>query len=436
MAINIPDNIQEVSNQVRADVQSQLPEVNPYLDSTLLVAMINGFVGRAYDNYDQLRIIIPNLFPDTADDDFALMWGAIFGITPNPATPSLGPVSFTGIAGSQVPINSILNDKQGNQYNLTENVDIVQQSINVISLSAVGNTVTAITSDNHNLASGNIVTISGAVPSAYNVTTPVTVTGLNSFIYTLTTSPTTPATGTILATYTNGTGDVQSLDTGADTNLAGGSQLSFSTPVAGVDNTAVVEFEGLSGGTDTESLNDFRARYLERIRNPNTPFNVATIIATAKEVPGVTRVFVAETTPSLGQVTVRFTRDNDPSIIPTPTEVQTVKNQILTIKPANMQDQDVIVEAPIPRVVNFIFQSLTPDTSTMRDAVNNSLDEFFKESTTLGVDVQQLAYNSAIFNTIDPQTGDKVTAFFLNDPTGDISINSNEIAVLGSITYL
>ena len=69
MAINIPDNIQEVSNQVRADVQSQLPEVNPYLDSTLLVAMINGFVGRAYDNYDQLRIIIPNLFPDTADDD-------------------------------------------------------------------------------------------------------------------------------------------------------------------------------------------------------------------------------------------------------------------------------------------------------------------------------------------------------------------------------
>ena len=43
-----------------------------------------------------------------------------------------------------------------------------------------------------------------------------------------------------------------------------------------------------------------------------------------------------------GQVRIGFTRDNDTSIIPSSTEVNTVKDKILEIKPAHMNDNLLI----------------------------------------------------------------------------------------------
>jgi len=63
------------------------------------------------------------------------------------------------------------------------------------------------------------------------------------------------------------------------------------------------------------------------------------------------------------------------------------------------------------------------------------LQQFFKESTTVGADVDQDAYRSAIYNTIDTDTGSRVSTFSLSTPTADVTIASGEIGTLGSIIY-
>lgn len=68
----------------------------------------------------------------------------------------------------------------------------------VTSITRSGSTATVTTSTNHLLATGNTVVIADATQTDYNGEYTVTVTGANTFTYTVANSPTTPATGTIL----------------------------------------------------------------------------------------------------------------------------------------------------------------------------------------------------------------------------------------------
>ena len=53
----------------------------------------------------------------------------------------------------------------------------------------------------------------------------------------------------------------------------------------------------------------------------------------------------------------------------------------------------------------------------------------------MGVNVDEDAYRSAIFNTVDIATGDVVKTFTLSAPSGDISIATGEIGIFGSVVY-
>ncbi len=64
-----------------------------------------------------------------------------------------------------------------------------------------------------------------------------------------------------------------------------------------------------------------------------------------------------------------------------------------------------------------------------------SLNQFFDEGTEVGVNVDEDAYRSAIFNTVDTVTGDVVSTFTLSTPSGDVTIATGEIGVLGSVVY-
>lgn len=73
-----------------------------------------------------------------------------------------------------------------------------------ITITRSSTTATATTSVAHNLTTGDYVTVAGASQSQYNGTVQITVVNNTSFTYTVSGSPTTPATGTITAqkTYT------------------------------------------------------------------------------------------------------------------------------------------------------------------------------------------------------------------------------------------
>lgn len=435
MSLNIPDSAQEVEARSKADVQRELDQSNPFLKNSWLGAIVTAAANRIYDFYLQLNAAIRENFPDTATGDFLTRWAAIWGKQQQAATKSNGNVVATGVAGSIVRVSTTLTVSGVGEF-ITTNVEtITAQVLDINDLTRAGTTVTAITATDHGLADGVNVTVTGAANADYNVTADIIVTAANAFQYEIIGSPPDEPGTSATVSFTTANIPVESQDFGADVNLDAGTQLRLQSPLVGVDDTMTVDFGAVGGGTDEESEESLRGRLLDRIQNPVAHFNVAAITEKAKEVPGVTRVFVQEVTPVVGQVTIYFMRDNDDDPIPTGSEVTAVKDSILTIKPANTTDSDVIVLAPTGVSVNFTFSALTPDTTSMREAITANLRQFFEERTSVGVDIDEDAYRSAIFNTVDTITGDVVETFTLSAPVGDVAIASNEIGVLGTVAY-
>ena len=425
-----------ITDRVRTDVQRSLPESNPFLRNSFIGALIIGFAGRIYEFYLQLQIMLDEIFPDTASGTYLERWGTWKGITRNVATGASGNVTATGTPGSSIPSGSVLTSADGVEYQTTAAATIAANVLTLVSLTRTGSVATATSSSDHGFATGDTVVIAGAVETEYNGSVVITVTSTTTFTYTVSGAPSTPATGTITASLDSATVPVESVDVGADTNQGSGSTLSFSSPIAGVDSTAYVQFGEIAGGTDLETDDDLRARIIERYSNPVSFFNVNNIEKKAEEVSGVTRVWVEEITPAVGQVTVYFVRDNDASIIPSAAEVTEVNNKLLEIKPAHMDPADLIVSAPTAVPVNFTFSSITPNTTTMQAAIINSLTAFFQDDTVVGADITEAAFDSAVYQTVDLTTGQRLTDFTITIPASTVTIATGEIGTLGSVTFL
>lgn len=294
MPINFPANRREVSDRIKTDVQTQLPESNPFLRNSFLDSMIKGFAGRTFDLFENLKILIREIFPDTATGEFLNRWGELKGVTRNPATKAKGFINATGVAGSTIPASTLFQSTDANQYISQDSVTINDATISISSAVFSAGLVTIVTVTDHNFATGISVVISGAVETEFNGTFTITVTALDTFTYPITGTPSSPATGTILADATLANVEVQSDDFGKDQNLLSGASLTLGTPLVGVDGIALVQFSEVSGGTDTEDDINLRERTLDVYQQPPTPFNVDRIRQKAREVAGVTRVFITE----------------------------------------------------------------------------------------------------------------------------------------------
>jgi uncharacterized phage protein gp47/JayE len=439
MPLNIPDNSEEVIQRAKTDVRRAWVGSNPFLKNSAIAAIIIGFANRVYDFYLQLKEAIKQSFPDTATDQFLERWAAIYGINRLAATKSIGNVIATGTLGSTVPLGSVYAATDGILYTTTDAINITNTALNILSLSRVGETAFAVTAEDHNLASNVVVTILGAVETEYNGAKVIKVTSANEFTYAIGASVITPATGTITVEYNTGiipieSSDFQDSENDINVNLILDTPISLQSPLAGIDDIANVDFFGITGGVDQESNANLRLRLLNRLHNPISNFNVAAIEEQAKLINGVTRVFVQSITPDVGQVTTYFMRDNDEDPIPTPTEVQTVKDSILLIMPAQTIVDDVIVNAPIAEITNYDFSELTPNTVSMQAAIDASLEQFYKEDTIVGVDITSEKYIAAIQDSVD-SGGSSVQTFTLSSPVGDIPIANNEIGIFGETSF-
>ncbi len=438
MAINFP-TLTEVINKARTGIKNALPESNPFLKNSFLDAISRCFGGRVYDVYYNLdKNIIPELFLTTAQDSDSIEDLVVpFSLTLIAGTTSVGILIGTGVLGNTVSSGVTFQDSAGNLFTSTSNATIISSSISVTSLTQVAGVATAVAAD-HGFFSGLSVTISGANETEYNGTFTVIVVDKDTFTFSVDIGASSPATGTILATATIVAVPVESNEIGSDQNLLGGADLTITTSISGIDDTFYVEFPSLTGGSDLESYESLRQRGLDRYRNPSGHFTPGDIEAAVKEDQANTRVFVEDITPDVGQVTVYFVRDNDgtgTSILPDAAEIAEARDRIEAIAPAVLDTtNDLFVAAPTPVIVNFTFSSITPNTPEMQTAIQQSLTVFFEDVVTVGENVTELEYNSAIINTVDAG-GIKLQAFTLTNPSGDVTISSGEIGILGSVTF-
>jgi uncharacterized phage protein gp47/JayE len=514
MALNLPSNRKEVYNRITSDFTAQIPDSGASLPTSYLSSLIKSLAYRIYDNYQKITLMINEFFIQTASEAYIAKWGDVYGVTRNPAVGSTGNIVLTGTDSTLIPSGTTFQSSSGISYSTSANTTITESTVNIASMSRTGTTVTVNFTAEHNLASGIIIdSITGATPTDFNATSvKITVTSANQFQFTQA-GTAGSASGTLVAQWTTTNVELTSTTQGADTNITAGGLLTLSSPISGADNSVYVDFNEISGGSDQESAASYRARVLFRIQFPFSFFNKNFLISQAKEVSGVTRVWIfspsttsaaisisaitrdgqiatatstahglvdgsyvsvvgavgseynivekrvividadnfayvvsgSPSTPATGtisasysyveegQVRIGFTRDNDDSIIPSSTEVDTVKDKILEAKPAHMSEDDIIVFSPTAVPVTVTFSSLSPNTTAMQTALNSSLTDFFKISNNIGDNITLASLNGLISRTID--SAGNVPIYTLSAPSGDTTIGLNELATFETPTY-
>ncbi|MEE9159941.1 MAG: baseplate J/gp47 family protein [Gammaproteobacteria bacterium] len=434
MTITYP-TLQQITDRNRADVRAALPEVDPTIRTTFIGAFVDSASAREFELYQVIMQLQAQVFPQTATGEFLERWADYDGLARLSAVGADGDITVSGTVTTSVPPATEFRTA-GDVVLITQGSGVLKNiATSIASLTSVGTVATAVTSSDHNLASGVIATISGASEAEYNGSFSVTV--LDNITFTFEVSGSPPAdTGSPVVDFDGAVLSVETEGVGQSQNIGSGASATVTTPISGLDDSGFVRPEGIVGGTDTETDEELRSRTLEKRALFEALFNSGILVVEAKKVPGVTRVFVREITPQVGTVTVYFMRDNDSNPIPAAENVQDVKDQLDAIRPAHTDTADLIVLAPTPVLVNVSLSNIFPDTQTMRAAIPIVLAEFFSELVDFEQDITTIRLSSALLSSQDTETGDFLSAFSLDVPASDVAVSSGEIGVLGTVTII
>lgn len=218
--------------------------------------------------------------------------------------------------------------------------------------------------------------------------------------------------------------EVMAVEAGADGTLDAGVVLVFESPIEGAEAEAAVT-ESLHPGADQERTESLRERLIARLRMPPHGGAHADYAAWTREVPGVSRVWVAPRELGAGTVTVRFVRDDDPEIIPDAEAVAEVKAYLEERRPVTAH---VVVLAPVPVPLDLTVH-LDPDTANTRLAAAAELEDMLRRHAAPGGTVTV----AQIRRALDQAEG--VVNYALVEPTTDKPHGIGELPVLGTITW-
>jgi uncharacterized phage protein gp47/JayE len=220
---------------------------------------------------------------------------------------------------------------------------------------------------------------------------------------------------------------VRAIDAGAGGNLEEGATLSLALTINGVDSNATVL--EVTGGTDSETDDQMRARILHRIQNPPMGGAQADYVTWALAVPGVTRAWAASEQ-GIGTMTVRFLMDDlraDDDGWPTSADVQAVSTYIDKMRPVTVKDCYVV--APIKQFIDIEIANLMPGTAVVAGAIEGSVRAMLHEMAAPG----QTIYASWVSYAVMSAPG--VQSFHLVTTADYVMPTVGHMAVLGTILY-
>lgn len=427
--LNIPSSIAAIYTKLSNDVKSLINKSNPFKNKSLTKAMLAAFAGRAWDVYKQIEAFVDECFDDTRDVTLEREC-ADYGIIKKTAEVAKGNISITGTAGETVPkdkkyyINSLA-------YIVDANTNITAKSL-AVTIAYDDGIVTVTFLVAHNLGTSQKIIMSGCSnPNLNGSDLEVRVTGALTLEYDADIAGTGTDSGT--CAYNNAVCAVTSEGFGEDYNRNAGEILTVETTIDNIDDDAVVVYEGITGGLDEEEKETLRGRLQQRKKNPAAYFNEAEVETLFLNFSWVKRVFIKRCTPLKGEATIYLVKEDNG--IPSAGEIQDAKDYFEEYLPID-KDYDLIhVEAPVALSEPFVFTALSPDTSTMRTAIEANLEALFVEQSEVGVTISEDVYRGVIANTIDPQSLQKVTSFTLTSPSGDIDPDDDELPIYGGTTW-
>jgi len=149
--------------------------------------------------WEMAESVYNSQYPSSATDAALNRVAEITAISRNPAIASTVTAYLAGTSGTTIPAGTLFTViNAGDQFKTLSAVVLSGSQFAITSLTRSGNIVTAAATA-HGRPVGGRAIISGAIQTEYNgVVTVLTVPNANSFTYAVTTTPTTPATGTFV----------------------------------------------------------------------------------------------------------------------------------------------------------------------------------------------------------------------------------------------
>ncbi|MFT9385516.1 baseplate J/gp47 family protein [Acetobacter sp.] len=233
--------------------------------------------------------------------------------------------------------------------------------------------------------------------------------------------------------------------TGAAYNLAAGAAIGISSPIDGINSSGTVS-SIVTSGTDQETEDAFKSRYLTRYASPAQGGSESDYVNWAIAVPGVTRAWCGS--PGLfGDATVPIyvmmdatnegnggfplgtngTSSTDPRYTPATQDLLSVANAIQSEKPVT----DILIAvAPLPYPVAITLTGLGGISDTMKEDVDGALaDLFLRIGTPFGTTVQGSQIAGAL-NAIP-----NIPAFSVLAPVGSITVPVGYLPTVAEPTY-
>ncbi len=373
--------LSDLVQRARSSFRSYLPGSDAWMWPNNINPSAKVIGGMTFEVFGFADYICKQKFAMTADGENLDLHGAEYGLSRKPAVPSTGNVIFTTAAA--------INVAAGAQLARSDDLVIVASQ----TLSIAG--------------SGTLTVAAEAASGGQNSTT----------------LPDTPL------------------------NI-----LSGVTGPGALTATVAVDSNGLQGGLNVEpdgppyttDLSTFRGRILFRKRNPPFGGSAADYVQWCTSVIGVTRVFVERTWAGPGTVRIFPLMDElypDAGGVPQTADIARVVEFLASVQPS---DALVTVQAPLPVTVNLTVKGLSPNTTTVQEAVlAEQRAAFLRQSRVAGSDVYlpsmpYLAYPASyaqqwLWGALNDAVGEQYAS--LLSPTVDVPLTGGQYPVLGTITF-
>lgn len=235
------------------------------------------------------------------------------------------------------------------------------------------------------------------------------------------------------ATVTEGsTFDVRAVQAGASGNVGAGTITQFPVTIAGI--AAVTNAADASGGTDGETDDDFRSRFMSELQTPNNGANQAAYISWAESITGVGRAKV-------------FVSGNTVEVCICDQEMQAPASSLVDEVQAYIDPTEdgtgtgvapigaaCTVSAATNKTVN-VSATLTLETgytvAGVTDAITEALGQYMR-SLALRSDAVSITKVGAIIVSVEGVSD--YSALKLNNATSNVALTSKQVPKLGTVT--
>lgn len=216
--------------------------------------------------------------------------------------------------------------------------------------------------------------------------------------------------------------------------------LTLLSPIAGLDSNATVLAITIEPeNAETDEL--FRARLLDRIRQPPSGGAANDYIQWALAVPGITRAWVGPQALGPGTVVIYIVSDDENPITPSPAKITEVAESIEILRPVTA---NVTVIAPVLLPLNMTIE-LKPNTAAVQAAIKAEIEDLILRESALAGSYKSPGVlntgkillskiNEAISIALNEE--DHNITIINGGAPGDITPATGELIVLGAITWL